>query len=124
MNIEEYSVKALRTVNCLGTYEADLAHMAMGISGEAGEVTDIIKKTFAYNKELDKSHLVEEIGDILFYMNGLLALLDVPWSSVMQTNIAKLEARYAGSLFSLDQALNRDKLREASAMENILKVIP
>ena len=120
MNIEEYSTKALRTINCLGSYEANLAHMAMGISGEAGEVTDIIKKTFAYKKPMDVMHLMEEIGDTLFYINGLLNLTGVTWEAVLKSNIAKLEARYPGCTFNSDKALNRDKDSENAAMGKVI----
>ncbi len=116
MNIQEYSHKALRTLNCLGTYEANLAHMAMGISGEAGEILDAVKKTFAYNKALDKNHVIEEIGDVLFYINGLLDVMEVSWDEALTTNIKKLEARYPAGHFDAQQAINRDVAAEKAAM--------
>lgn len=116
MNLDLYSLKALRTLNDLGNLKANLAHMALGITGEAGEVADIIKKYYAYGKPLDTIHLVEEVGDIMFYLNGLLAELDVEWAEVLEVNIKKLEARYPDLKFNAAHAINRDVEAEAYAM--------
>jgi NTP pyrophosphatase (non-canonical NTP hydrolase) len=118
MNLEQYSHLAIRTLNDLESSEANLAHMALGITGEAGEVADIIKKHYAYGKSLDTLHLVEEVGDIMFYLNGLLAELDVEWSEVLEVNIKKLEARYPDLKFNADHAINRDVEAEKEVMVN------
>ena len=117
MNIEQYSDYQLRLINDLGDFKANLAHMAMGVAGEAGEVLDVVKKTFAYGKPLDKAHLVEEIGDICFYISGLIGMIDSSWDEVMAMNIAKLEARYPDAKFNADHAINRDKEAEQAAMK-------
>lgn len=116
MNLEQYSHLAIRTLNDLGSFKENLAHMALGITGEAGEVADIIKKHYAYGKSLDTLHLVEEVGDIMFYLNGLLAELDVEWSEVLEVNIKKLEARYPDLRFNADHAINRDVEAEQKAI--------
>ena len=117
MDIQEYGRYQTRLISSLGSREANLMHMAAGISGEAGEVLDIVKKNFAYGKPLDTSHVVEEIGDCIFYINGLLWMLDVSWDEVLTTNIRKLEARYPGGTFNADHAINRDTVAEKAAME-------
>ena len=119
MNFEYYKPLALRTVKSLGNENSDLMHMAAGISGESGEVLDIIKKTFAYSKPLDRAHLIEEIGDAMFYVNGLLELIGVEMSEVLEKNIAKLEARYPDLRFDADKAVNRDKVAEQEAMSKV-----
>ena len=53
-------------------HEAHLVHMAMGVSGEAGELLDAIKKSTIYRKPLDKENIIEECGDILFFTQGIL----------------------------------------------------
>ena len=40
-------------VKQLTPYNANLLHMAVGISGEAGELLDAVKKSVIYNKPLD-----------------------------------------------------------------------
>ena len=119
MNFQEYKPLALRTVKSLGSDREDFMHMAAGIAGEAGEVLDIVKKTFAYGKPLDTGHLVEEIGDILWYVNGILSLLDTEMDEVLERNIAKLEARYPDLRFDAGKAINRDKVAETEAMQKV-----
>ena len=116
MTLDEYGPLALRTLNDLGRFKNNLVHMALGITGEAGEVADVIKKHYAYGKTLDVQHLVEEVGDIMFYLNGLLAEVDVEWSEVLELNIKKLEARYPDLRFNADHAINRDVNAEQKAM--------
>ena len=116
MDAEQYSKLALRTVNDLGDTKLNLCHMAMGIAGEAGEIVDIVKKSVAYGKPLEVWHLQEEIGDVMFYLNGLLALLDTTWEEVFDLNIKKLEARYPDLRFDADKAINRDVEAEKVAM--------
>jgi len=103
MTLDDYNVLAIRTLNDLGSFKNNLVHMALGITGEAGEVADVIKKHYAYGKTLDVQHLVEEVGDIMFYLNGLLAEVDVEW--------ADPDLR-----FNADHAINRDVNAEQKAM--------
>lgn len=117
MDIKEYSAKALRTAKSLGSIPFDVMHGAAGMAGESGEVIDIAKKTFAYGKSLDVAHMLEEIGDCLWYVNYLIHTLDSSWDEVLAMNIAKLEARYPDSTFNADHAINRNKEAEAEAMQ-------
>lgn len=68
MHINEYSNLALRTAPESTVHDA-LVHGALGMVGEVGEVVDIIKKTFAYGKELNKGKLLEELYDGAWYIN-------------------------------------------------------
>lgn len=72
----------------------NLAHMAMGLSGESGEVLDLVKKHFAYGKTLDRAKVIEEMGDVLFYFCGLCMALGVSIDEVMENNQAKLSKRF------------------------------
>ena len=119
MNIETYGEYQLRLIPDLGTYKQNLVHMALGVGGEAGEVVDLCKKHFAYDKPLDVAHLVEELGDLLFYMNGIRALIEVEWEDIIDTNVRKLEARYPDATFKAEHAINRDKVAEKAAMEGL-----
>lgn len=119
MDIQTYSKLAMRTVSPMPTAMLDIVHAAMGISGEAGEVLDSVKKTMAYGKNLDRDHVVEEIGDCLFYMNMMVKFLDTTWDEVLDRNIRKLEARYPELKFSAERANNRDTDAEAAAMRGV-----
>lgn len=75
-------------------------HMAVGISGEAGELLDAVKKNVIYNKPLDRENVVEELGDLEFYMEGLRQQLGIIREETLLANIKKLRVRYEGLKYS------------------------
>lgn len=88
-----------------------LIHMVLGISGEAGELLDTIKKYAIYGKDLDKENVIEELGDLEFYMEGLRSQLGITREQTLEANIRKLSIRYEGFKYSDQQAQERkDKL--------------
>ena len=80
--------------------------MAVGISGEAGELLDAIKKATIYRKPLDIPNIVEECGDLLFYIAGMLDSIGVDIESAMAANTSKLSIRY-GKSYSDAAAIQR-----------------
>lgn len=46
-------------------------HALLGIIGELGELTDAHKKHAIYEKPLDRGNVIEELGDIRFYLQML-----------------------------------------------------
>lgn len=82
-------------------------HMAVGISGEAGELLDAIKKHVIYNKPLDVENVIEELGDLEFYMEGLRQVLNLDREDILRANIGKLSVRYAGLTYSDSSAQAR-----------------
>jgi len=58
-------------VASLTAEDAHALHMAVGISGEAGELLDAVKKAAIYRKPIDRENVIEEMGDLEFYMEGL-----------------------------------------------------
>ncbi len=110
----DYIKKVLRTVS--DGFHTDkvserVIHAAMGISTEANEILDAVKKTLFYGKPLDKVNLKEEIGDCFWYLALLASELDVSFEEVMETNIAKLKARYPEK-YTDELAINRDTSKE------------
>lgn len=94
-------------VSSMTDKNASLIHMAMGISGESGEVLDLIKKIVIYNKPIDLEKLVEELGDVEFYLEGLRQELGLNRDDILKSNIKKLSVRYNGLKYSDDAAKNR-----------------
>jgi NTP pyrophosphatase (non-canonical NTP hydrolase) len=82
---------------------AHLLHMAVGISGEAGELLDAVKKAVVYNKPLDRENVIEELGDLEFYMEGLRQAVLVSREDVIKANMGKLSKRYVDFNYT-DQA--------------------
>lgn len=87
--------------------QAHMLHMAVGISGEAGEILDAIKKHTIYQKSLDVANVVEELGDLEFFMEGLRAAIGVSRDEVLAKNMNKLSVRYHKGLYSNEQAQAR-----------------
>jgi len=79
--------------------DCDLMHASIGISGESGELLDAIKKAVIYRKPLDHINVVEELGDLEFYMEALRKSLGITRDQTLRANMAKLKtgekARYA-----------------------------
>lgn len=90
-------------VATMSAEKAHLLHMVVGVVGEAGELIDAIKKHVIYNKDLDIENVVEELGDLEFYMEGLRSSLNISREHTLEANIAKLSVRYNGLRYS-DQA--------------------
>ncbi len=67
---------------------------ALGLAGEGGEVVDIIKKMAFHGNELDRSHLIEELGDNLWYFQLILNTYGITWDEVIDGNVDKLAKRY------------------------------
>lgn len=86
---------------------ATLAHVAMGLSGEAGEVLGIIKKVFANGRKLDYDRLIEEMGDVEFYLEALRQNTGVTREETIAANMRKLAKRYPGGNYS--HALAKEK---------------
>lgn len=87
--------------------QLNVIHMLMGICGEAGELLDAIKKHVMYNKPLDLENVVEELGDIEFYMEGMRQALGIDRQDTLDYNKKKLLKRYASGTYSDKQAQER-----------------
>lgn len=88
--------------------EKDMAmHAALGICGEAGELADAIKKRYVYGKPLDITNVVEELGDLRFYIQAVMNLFGIEEHEVLQSNANKLATRYKNLTYSDVQAINR-----------------
>jgi len=95
-----------------------LLHAGIGIATESGEFLDMLKKHIFYGKPIDVINLVEEMGDITFYLGIACDALQVSFEDVMKKNIAKLKARYPNK-FTEEDALNRDLKKEREVIEEI-----
>lgn len=100
-----YRDEVTRTLN--GTVGDQLLIMgALGLSGESGEVADIIKKVVYHNKPLDRDALIKELGDCLWYAEALMIAIGTSREEVERVNVAKLRIRYPDG-FSYEAANKR-----------------
>lgn len=94
-----------------------IEHSIDGIGSEAGELVDAGKRIKWYGTEPDYTNLLEECGDILFYMDKLLRKIGSDFDGAMQANMRKLSKRYKDYEFTKDQAVNRDLDTERDVLE-------
>lgn len=104
---DAYQFKASRTACSSTGYDANkLALFGLGITGEAGEVADLLKKYIGHGHPLDRDKLIKELGDVLWYLAAICSHQRIQLSDVARANIAKLEARYPQG-FSHEASINR-----------------
>jgi len=113
MTPNEYQRNAMRTASGISTScpENLLLQGVMGMSGEAGEALDIVKKIMFQGHELNeatKEHLIRELGDVLWYVATTAEALDTDLETVMQTNIDKRRARYPKK-FDAERSQHREE---------------
>jgi len=87
--------------------DAHIMHMAIGISGEAGELLDAVKKGFIYQKPYDTKNVIEELGDLEFYLEGFRQGFGITREETQEANIEKLGKRYENFKYSDQQAQER-----------------
>jgi len=83
---------------------------AVGMSAEAGEFTEIVKKIVFQGKPVNQEnlfHLKRELGDIMWYVSQACLGLDISLEEVIQMNFEKLSARYPEGTFSIERSENR-----------------
>ncbi len=108
----------LREGATLSAEQTRLLHAALGIATEAGELLDAIKKHLFYGKPLDFPNLVEESGDVRWYMEQLYDVLRTTDSEVRRVNTLKLlTKRYKKGQFEQGAALQRDLAAERQLLE-------
>jgi NTP pyrophosphatase (non-canonical NTP hydrolase) len=99
MTLDEYQKQALVTAVFTGDDFKDLSHWVLGISGEAGEIAEKIKKIIRDKEAVlsseDKEELVKEMGDVLWYLAVLTKHLGYDFDDVGTRNITKLRSRQA-----------------------------
>ena len=93
-SLDEYQQAAIRTDDTSRAWELALAIKGLGITGEAGEVADEIKKIVGHGHEVNHEKLTKELGDVLWYVATAAHLLGISLSTVAAVNIQKLKERY------------------------------
>lgn len=84
-----------------------LSMLALGLGDEAGEVQGIFKKHLYHGHPMDKDHLIEELGDCMWYMEHLMDEYDISPELVRIRNIEKIHKRYPEG-FKEEDSINRE----------------
>jgi len=100
----------LNELNSQGANVTRLLTASFGMSAEAGEFTEIVKKMFLQGKpysEDNVEHLKVELGDIMWYAAQACMALNVSFEEVLERNYKKLSARYPEGTFDVYRSENR-----------------
>jgi len=100
-----------RMENQFGTPPQRLITAALGLSAEAGEFGDLVKKCLFQGKELNKENrelMIKELGDVMWYLAQGCMALGVSIDEVLWANIDKLEKRYPNG-FEVAKSENRSQ---------------
>ena len=83
---------------------------ALGMSAEAGEFTEVVKKIILQGKPYTEEnifHMKRELGDICWYIAQACMALDTNFREIMEMNYEKLSARYPEGAFDVYRSENR-----------------
>lgn len=111
MQINEYQEKVKRTMNFWGTPAEIVCNMCLGITGEAGEVVDYIKKIVFHGHKYEQDKLIEELGDLMWYVSALANFYKIDMNEVLNKNIEKLLKRYPNG-FTKSDSIKRVDIKE------------
>lgn len=105
MTASEYQRLAMRTArsDC-----RTLSNVGLGLAGEAGEVADLIKKHLHQGHDLNVAAMVDELGDVAWYLALGCEIVGVSLDTVMERNIEKLRRRYPEG-FDSERSRNREE---------------
>lgn len=112
MQFNEYQALALRTAAPMPTQSAHLAHACIGMQTESGEFATEVKRMAYYNKPMTEEmrlHMIEEVGDLLWYVALAAEHLGTSLRSIARENIAKLSLRYPDKFSDLHAEARADK---------------
>ena len=108
----DYPVLASRLseLEANGANITQLLTAALGLTAEAGEFTEVVKKIFLQGKTYNEEnifHMKRELGDICWYLAQACMALDTSFNEIMQMNYEKLSARYPEGAFDVYRSENR-----------------
>lgn len=88
-------------------------HAALGVCGEAGELADAIKRQYVYGKIIDIGNVIEELGDLKFYIQAVMNHYGLREQDILQVNANKLSVRYVGLRYTDEAAIGRADKQDA-----------
>ena len=103
-------VERLTELEAQGADVSRLMTAAFGMSAEAGEFTEVVKKIFLQGKpytEENVFHMKRELGDLCWYLAQACMALDITFEEVLEMNYEKLSARYPEGTFDVFRSENR-----------------
>ena len=104
-----YQLDVLKYAPDHNDYQQNVIYAALGMCGEAGEASELIKKYAYHGHTIDTEHLARELGDVLWYVSYIAHLFGYPLGKIMAMNQEKLAKRYPDGKFDADRSRNREE---------------
>lgn len=108
MTLNEYQELAQRTSNRTLDIKGHLLNGVLGLAGEAGECADLVKKHCFQDARPIHDALIDELGDVLWYVGETAAAMGVSLEEVGRHNVEKLRKRYPEG-FEAQRSLHREE---------------
>ncbi len=108
MQLNEYHELALRTSRGELSSDEHLLNGCLGLAGEAGECCDLLKKRKYQDGREIREQMIDELGDVLWYVSEAAAAIGVWLDDIAQHNIEKLQKRYPKG-FDPERSLHREE---------------
>lgn len=105
LSFNKYQKAAFKLISKDGRKDMVL-NGVLGLAGESGECCDIVKKFKFQGHELDKEHLKDELGDVLWYIAETCSGLGITLEECAKYNLDKLHKRYPKG-FSKNKSIHR-----------------
>ncbi len=106
MTGNEYQKLAMATLNKDIPQKDLLLNASMGLCGESGEVVDLLKKHIFQGHPLDENKVIDELGDIAWYLAEAATALNIDLEDILKHNVEKLKKRYPEG-FESDKSIHR-----------------
>lgn len=103
------SVMRYAPSNIVNGSQRGFVYGAIGLCGEAGEASELVKKFVYHGHTLDYKHLAIELGDVLWYIAYTAYGLGYSLSNIMVMNQEKLAKRYPDGKFDEERSRNREE---------------
>ena len=108
LTFNEYQNLAGRTAGAGQDGERRQIIAALGLTGEAGEFANMIKKMTANGHSIAANDLADELGDVLWYLAEAATACGLNLDDIARMNVDKLKSRYPEG-FSQERSINREK---------------
>lgn len=99
--------------------EQDILHGILGVGTEAAEMVEMLREHMDGGAQIDRTKLISEMGDTLWYTAMLCRALNVTMEDVMAFNIEKLRKRFPDK-FDAQRAINKNTTVEDTAGEEVM----
>ena len=111
MEFNEYQLAAERTARSEVEERERFIKFVFGLTGEAGETVDCLKKHLFHGHPLDREKLAIKLGDLMWYVAVIATTAGIFLDDIAVGNIEKLRARYP-EVFSKENSINRERKEE------------